>query len=164
MPRRATLALALLLATFAVGACGSEDPELIPQSDASQLSATVDEIGTACEEDDADAVRAAADRANQQVSELPRTVSRDLKSNLRDWIGHIEDRATNDCKGKAEATATATATATETATETPTETPTESPTETPTESPTETPTATPSATATVEPQGDGGVLAPGDDG
>ena len=44
MPSRATLALALLLATFSVGACGSEDPELIPQSRASELSATVDEI------------------------------------------------------------------------------------------------------------------------
>ena len=42
---------ALLLATFSVGACGSEDPELIPQSRASQLSATVDEIVSACEDE-----------------------------------------------------------------------------------------------------------------
>jgi uncharacterized protein YecT (DUF1311 family) len=154
MPRRATLALALLMAAIVLGACGSEDPELIPQSDASQLSATVDEMSTACGEDDADAVRAAADQANQQVSELPRTVNRRLKSNLRAWISHIEDRAASDCKAKEAETPTATATATETATPTATATATETPTATPTE--------TPSATPTVEPEGDGGVLAPGD--
>ncbi len=132
MPRRATLALALLLATFSVGACGSEDPELIPQSRASELSATVDEIVSACEDGDPAAARAAAAKANDQVSELPRSLNSRLRSNLREWVEHIEGRVDNDCEKQEEEEQTPTPTATETPTETPTPTATETPTETPT--------------------------------
>jgi outer membrane biosynthesis protein TonB len=158
MPRRATLALGLLLATFAVGACGSKDPELIPQSRASQLASTVDEITTACDDNDPDAARAAVAQANDQVSELPRTLNSRLRSNLRAWLSHIEDRVADDCKAQEK---TPTPTSTPTATETPSPTATPSPTETPTPTPTPSPSPTPSATPTVEPPGDGGVLAPG---
>jgi outer membrane biosynthesis protein TonB len=161
MPRRATLALGLLLATFTVGACGTEDPELIPQTQASQLSATVDEIGTACEAEDPAAARAAVAKANDQVSELPRTLNSRLRANLREWLSHVEDRVDNDCEPQEKEP---TPTATPSATETPTETPTPTPTETATPTPTETPTPTPTETPTVEPPGDGGVIAPGDDG
>jgi hypothetical protein len=126
----------LLLALFAAG-CGSENPHMIPQERASSLTAAVDDIRAACDDNDAAKARAAVDAANQQVSELPREVSTGLKRNLRDWISHIEDRIGRDCE-KAE---------------TPTATPTETPTETPT--PTATPTQTPD---------EGGVPAPEDDG
>ncbi len=162
MPRRAILGLALLLASFALGGCGSEDPKLIPQSRASQLTATVDEIGTACENNEIVKARAAVAEANRQVSELPRTLDSQLRENLRAWVEQIEGRLDNDCESEEE-TPTPTATATETATETPTETPTETATPRPTDTPTATPTATATEAPTVEPPPDGGVLAPEDD-
>ena len=140
MPRRRLLVLGLLLpAAFAAG-CGSENTALIPQDRAAELTASVDRIASACRDEDAGKARAAAEAANQQVSELPRRVDAKLKRNLRDWIGHLEDRIPDDCKAEPEETPTPT----ETATPTPSE------------------TATPSPTATVEPPGNGGVPAPED--
>ncbi len=158
MPRRPTLALGLLLVAVPLAGCGSEDPELIPQTRASALTSTIDEIQAACDDNDTAKAKAAIQAANQQVSELPRRVDTDLKRNIRDWLTHIDDRIDNDCK--AEETPTPTPSATETPTPSPTETPTPEPTETPTPEPTETPTPEP----TVEPPGDGGVIAPEDDG
>jgi hypothetical protein len=164
MYRGRLLVLGVLSAALFAGGCGKENPHMIPQDRASALTATVDEITAACDGKDAAKAQAAADKANQQVSELPRAVSTGLRRNLRDWINHISDRVDRDCKAKA--TPTATATATETATATATETATESPTKTPTQtpSPTETPTetATPTPTATQTPD-EGGVPAPQDD-
>jgi cell division septation protein DedD len=157
MPRRPSLALGLLLVAVPLAGCGSEDPELIPQTRASALTSTIDEIQAACDDNDTAKAKAAVRAANQQVSELPRRVDADLKRNIRDWLTHIDDRIDNDCK--AEETPTATPSATETPTPSPTETPTPEPTETPTPEPTETPTPT----ATVEPPGDGGVIAPEDE-
>ena len=132
MPRRPLLVLGLLLAVISMAGCGKEDPELIPQTRASALTSTIDEITAACDAEDPAKAKAAIEAANQQVSELPRKVSRELKDNIADWLAHIEDRVDSDCKAKAE--------------ETPTPTPTESPTPTP----------------TVQPPGDGGVPAPED--
>jgi hypothetical protein len=158
MPRRRPLALGLLLAAVPLAGCGSDNPELIPQSRASALSSTVDEIAAACDAHDTAKAKAAVTQANQQVSELPRRVDAKLRKNLQDWLAHIDDRVDRDCK--AEETPTPTATPSET--ETPTETPTPTPTETQTPAPTPTETATPSPTATVEPPGNGGVSAPDD--
>ena len=160
MPRRRSLALGLLLAAVPLAGCGSDNPKLIPQSRASALSSTIDEIAAACDDHDTTKAKTAVTAANQQVSELPRRVDAKLRRNLQEWLSHIEDRVDRDCEKTEEQTPTATATpsATETPTETATPTPTE--TETPTPSPTE--TATPSPTATVEPQGNGGVPAPED--
>jgi hypothetical protein len=159
MPRRPLLALGLLLSVMPVAGCGSEDPELIPQTRASALTSTIDEIAAACDANDTAKAKAAVQAANQQVSELPRRVDAELKRNIRDWLVHIDDRIDEDCKAEEE-TPTPTPSPTETPTPEPTETPTPEPTETPTPEPTETPTATP----TVEPPGDGGVLAPEDQG
>jgi outer membrane biosynthesis protein TonB len=159
MPRRPLLALGLLLAAMPMAGCGSEDPELIPQTRASALVSTIDEISAACDDHDTAKAKAAVEAANQQVSELPRRVDTELKSNIRDWLAHIDDRVEEDCKAEEE-TPTPTPSATETPTPEPTETPTPEPTETPTPEPTETPTPTP----TVEPPGDGGVLGPEDQG
>ena len=165
MPRRPPLALGLLLAALPLAGCGSENPELIPATRASALTSTIDEITTACEDNDTGKAKAAVDAANQQVSELPRRVDTELKSNLRQWLRHIDDRIDEDCakeeEPEPEPTQTATPEPTDTATPEPTETATPEPTETPTPKPTETPTPTP--TATVEPPGDGGVIAPEDD-
>jgi len=157
---RPTLALGLLLAALTAG-CGSEEPELIPQARAGQLTATVDEIAGACADEDPDTARAAIAAANQQVSELPRRVDDDLRANLREWLEHIESRLDRDCE--AAETPTPTPTPAETATPEPTETPTPDPTETPTPEPTETPAPEPTPAVTVEPPGDGGVPAPEDD-
>jgi hypothetical protein len=156
MPRRPLLALGLLLAVISLAGCGSEDPELIPQTRASALTSTIDEIKAACDAEDPAKTKAAVEAANQQVSELPRKVDAELKRNIRQWLTHIEDRADSDCKAKEEKTATPEPT--QTATPEPTETATPEPTETATPTPTE--TATPEPTVTVEPPGDGGVPAP----
>jgi outer membrane biosynthesis protein TonB len=156
---RPTLALGLLLAVLAAG-CGSEEPELIPQARAGQLTATVDEIAGACADEDPDRARAAIAAANQLVSELPRRVDDRLVANVRDWLSHIEDRLSRDCRAEP----TPTPEPTETATPEPTETPTPEPTETATPEPTETPPPEPTPEVTVEPPGDGGVSAPEDDG
>jgi len=157
MLHRLPLALAVLLAAIPLAGCGSDDPELIPQTRASALTSTIDEIQSACDDNDTAKAKAAVEAANQQVSELPRRVDAKLKRNIRDWLTHIEDRIDRDCK--AEETPTATPEPTETPTPEPTETPTPEPTETPTPEPTETATPTP----TVEPPGDGGVIAPEDE-
>jgi hypothetical protein len=165
MPRRPLLALGLLLAALPMAGCGSEDPELIPQNSASALTSTIDKISAACDDHDRDKAKAAIQAASQQVSELPRRVNADLKSNLRDWLAHIDDRVERDCKAKEEE---ASPTPSPTATETPTPTPTPTATETATPEPTETATPEPTETATpeptVEPPGDGGVSAPEDNG
>ena len=161
MPRRPPLALGLLLAALPLAGCGRENPELIPETRASALTSSIDEITSACDANDTDKAKAAVQAANQQVSELPRRVDSELKSNLRQWLRHIDGRIEQDCAKQEEETPTQTATPepTETPTPEPTETPTPKPTETPTPEPTETPTPT----ATVEPPGDGGVIAPEDE-
>jgi outer membrane biosynthesis protein TonB len=159
MPRRPTLALGLLLAVLAAG-CGSEEPELIPQTDARLLTAAVDEIAAACEAEEPDEARAAITAANQLVSELPRRVDERLRTNLRDWLAHIEGRVDRDCEAEEEETPTPEPT--ETPTPEPTETPTPEPTETPTPEPTETPPPEPEPDVPVEPGGEGGVTAPED--
>ncbi|HKG63292.1 MAG TPA: hypothetical protein VKB28_04430 [Solirubrobacteraceae bacterium] len=161
MPRRPPLALGLLLAALPLAGCGSENPELIPATRASALTSTIDEITSACDANDTAKAKAAVRAANQQVSELPRRVDSELKSNLRQWLRHIDGRIEQDCAKQEEETPTATPSPTETATPEPTETPTPEPTKTPTAKPTETPT--PSPTPTVEPPGDGGVIAPEDE-
>jgi outer membrane biosynthesis protein TonB len=161
MPCRPFLALGLLLAALAAG-CGQEEQNLLPESRASALTTTVDEIEQACADQDPDAAHAAVTAANQQVSELPRRVDAELKRNLRDWLNHIDERVDRDCEPVEEE-------------ETPTPTPTPSPTETPTPEPTATATPEPTATPTpaptevtpeptVEPPGNGGVPAPEGDG
>jgi hypothetical protein len=158
MPRRPLLALGLLLMVAPAAGCGSDDPELIPQTRASALTSTIDEIKAACDDEDAAKAKAAVDAANQQVSELPRRVDAELRSNIRDWLKYIDGRIDGDCKAEEKETPTPTPSATETPTPEPTETPTPEPTETPTPEPTETATPAP----TVEPPGDGGVVAPED--
>jgi hypothetical protein len=161
MPRRRSLALGLLLAAVPLAGCGSENPKLIPQSDAGALSSTVDEIAAACDDHDTTKAKTAVTAANQQVSELPRRVDAKLRRNLQEWLSHIEDRIDRDCKSEEPSpTSTATPSATETPTETATPSPTPTETETPTPTPTESPT--PSPTSTVEPPGNGGVPAPED--
>jgi hypothetical protein len=161
MPRRPLLALGLLLAAVPMAGCGSENPELIPATDASALTSTIDEITAACDDNDTAKAKAAVQAANQQVSELPRRVDSKLKRNVHDWLDHIDERVEQDCAKEEEETPTPSPSPspTETATREPTETATPEPTETATPEPTETPVPTP----TVEPPGDGGVVAPEDD-
>jgi len=171
MPRRPLLALGLLPAVILMAGCGSENPELIPQTRASALTSTIDEISSACDAEETAKAKAAVAAANQQVSELPRRVDAQLKRNIRAWLSHIEDRIDRDCKAKEreeETTPTATpvetATPAPTATETATATATATATPAPTETATPVPTETGVPTVTVEPPGSGGVTAPEDPG
>ena len=158
MPCRPLLALGLLLAAAFAAGCGSEDPELIPQTRAAALTETLDEVAAACDAEEPREARAAVAAANQQVSELPRRVDAELRRNLRDWLAHIQDRIQRDCEPEEEETPTPDPT--ETPTPEPTATPTPEPTETPTPEPTETPVPEPTVEPTVEPPGEGGVPAP----
>ena len=149
MRRCSPLVVGLLLATLVAG-CGGSDPDLIPERQASQLTATVDQIQQACDDEKPAEAQAAIVTASQQVSELQRRVDAALKQNIRDWLEHIQGRVDRDCK--AEETPTPTPSPTETPTPTP------EPTETPAATETPTPTVTPEPT--VQPPGNGGVPAP----
>jgi hypothetical protein len=152
--RRAMLAPALVAAALLAG-CGQTNKALIPQDRAQALEDTVDQIQSACGSHDAQAAQQAIDEANAQINELPRSVNRRLKANMRDWVAQIERRVDRDCREEP----TPTPTPTETETPAPTETPTatETPTPSPTASPSPTATASPTATGTP---GDGGTEAP----
>jgi hypothetical protein len=145
MPFRSPL-LAAGLGALVLAGCGSENPALIPQKDADQLTALVDEAGAASSSGDCTRARRAVTEAERQLSGLPRKTDARLKANLNDWLDYLDRRIASGCKAP-EPEETPTATPTETATPTP------SPTETPTPEPTE--TATPEPTATVDP-GTGG--------
>ena len=150
------LASALVAAALLAG-CGTTNQALIPADRASALQETVDKIDSACSSHDLQAAQSAVNEANAQIDELPRKVSSRLKTNLHDWVNHIDRRLDNDCK--AEETPTPTPTETSTPTPTETATPTETPTPTETATPTATPTATATATATSTPD-NGGTEAP----
>ncbi len=149
-----------LVAALLLSACGSSNPELIPQDRADALIQSVDQIDQRTSDEDCDGAEEALREARNQVSELPSEVDAKLKRNLNAWLRQIADEIPKDCKP--EETPTPTASATETATpdasETPT--PTETPTATETPAPTETPP--PEETPTVEPPDTGGVI-PGDE-
>jgi hypothetical protein len=155
MSRRAAPLLALVAAALLAG-CGQSNPKLIPQSNADQLTAAVDQIQEACTGGDAAKVHTLVSDADHQVSELPRRTDRSLKKNLTDWLAQIDSRADRDCKPQE----TPTPTPTPTVTETPTETSTPTPTETATPTPTPTPTETPAPSETPTPDNGGGVPAP----
>jgi hypothetical protein len=157
MTRRAAPLLALTAAAVLAAGCGQSNPKLIPQANADQLTAAVDQITQACSDGDARAARDKVSEAEQLVSELPRRTDNALKQNIRDWLQQIDSRADRDCKP--EETPTPTPSVTETPTESPTPTPTPTATETPTETPTPTATAVP-PDATATPDTSGGVPAP----
>jgi hypothetical protein len=157
MSRRAAPLLALAAAAVLAAGCGQSNPKLIPQANADQLTASVDEITQACSNGDAQAVHTKVTETETLVNELPRKTDRALRQNIRDWLGQIDSRADRDCK------ATASPTPTPSETPTPTPSPTETPTPTATESPTPTPTPTATDTppaATATPDNGGGVPAP----
>jgi outer membrane biosynthesis protein TonB len=133
--------LAAALGALALTGCGSDSPALIPQEDADRLTALVGEAGDAAAAGECDAARRAVREAELQLSGLPRRTDRELKSNIRDWLQHLDSRIAEEC-GAPEPE--------ETATPEPTAAPTETPTPEPT--PTETPTPTPEPTVTVEPE------------
>jgi outer membrane biosynthesis protein TonB len=144
MPR-ALAALAVVAALLGAG-CASDNRRLIPEDDAEDLKATVEQIATSAAEGDCDAARRQVQDAKQQVTTLDRSVARGLRTDLTNWLDHIEQRLPRDCEEQQEEepeetqTPNPTPAETETATPAPTETATAVPTEVPTEAPTEAPT------------------------
>jgi hypothetical protein len=162
-----SLVTGLAFAALLLSGCGSDNPKLIDQRRAEALTASVDEIGSRTAAEDCDGAQSAVREAKNQVTELPSRVDARLKSNLAEWLDHLEEEVPKDCKPAPEATPTETPTPTPTVEE---ETPTPTPTveeETPTPTPTATPTATPPPEEPVEPPVEpgaiGGVL-PEDEG
>jgi hypothetical protein len=146
--------LAAALGALAFAGCGSGDEAaLIPQDDADQLIALVEDAGDAAAAGECDRARRAVAEAEAELGGLPRRTDRALKANLRDWLEHLDGRIAEECEAPAPE---------ETATPEPTVAPTEtpSPEPTPTETPTPTPTATPEPTVTVDPGDGGGVVPP----
>ena len=151
MRHRVILSLALAALAAPVAGCGQDSTRtLIPAENAETLVASVDQIQSACADNDVRAARAAVDEAKAQIAELPQRVDDGLEANMNEWLSRIERRLERDCEAE----------------ETPTATPEETETPTPTEEPTETPTETPELTVTPEPtevpteeppdEGDGG--------
>jgi outer membrane biosynthesis protein TonB len=153
---RAAALISLLLLPLA--GCGSENPRMIPEADATALLATVDDVEQAVADGECVDAAGLVAEAKNQVSELDNDVARSLRRNLRDWLDHIEGRLDDDCK-EPEPSPTETPEETETPTPTPTPTETATPTPTPTETPIPTATVTPppEQTPTVEQNGTGGV-------
>ena len=162
MRRSVLLVLALAAAALMAG-CGQSNEALIPDDRATAMQDLVDQIDSACSDGNVPEARRAVQEVDAEINELPSSVDRKLRRNLRSWVNQVEDGLADGCKGAEE---TATPTPTETATPTPTETatPTPTPTETPTPTPTETPTPTPTATPTPTPDEGGGTQAPTEDG
>lgn len=162
-----SLVTGLALAALLLPGCGSDNPKLIDQRRAEALTASVDEIGSRTAAEDCDGAQSAVREAKNQVTELPSRVDSRLRSNLAEWLDHLEEEVPKDCKPEPEKTATPTETPTvEEKTPTPTPTPTPTVEEaTPTPTPTATPTATPPPPVEppVEPGAIGGVL-PEDEG
>jgi cell division septation protein DedD len=152
MPRFSLPVLGLLAALVLAG-CGAQNPHLIPQTRAAALTATVDKIGSACSAGDTTGAQAAVVLARQEIAALPASLDSRLRSRLSQWVRHIDNRLSHDCKKQATATPTPSQTPTPTptpsATKTPTPTPTQSPTPTATATPTASPTASPTATSTA---------------
>jgi cell division septation protein DedD len=145
------------LCVLLLAGCGSQNDALIPREDAERLSTLVADAGRASDAGECDAARRAVTEAEQQLDGLPRKTSKKLKSNLRDWLDHLDGKIADECDAEPEETATPTATPEATETPAPTETPT--PTETPAPTETPTPTVTPEPTATEDP-GTGGESGP----
>jgi predicted small lipoprotein YifL len=160
--------LVLLALPIALAACGQSNPALIPQSNASALARTADQIASACDQGDHVGARDAVIQARQQIVALPTSVSARLRKNLSDWVDQIE-KGIGDCRAASTPTPSPSATPTPSETSTPTPTPsaTKTPTPTPTSTPTETPTPTATSTATATatpattPQAGAGVPSPG---
>jgi TolA-binding protein len=160
MPVLRLCAMLVLAPALLVAGCGQDDPGLIPEDRAQALVATVDQVESACADQDVIAAQQQIDEARAQINELPRQVDAQLKENMQEWLEQIERRVDRDCEAEPEETATATPEPTETATPEPTETATPEPTETPTATETPVPTETPTDDGT----GEGGVSAPEEDG
>ena len=77
---------------FLLVACGQSNPHLIPQSQATALQRTADQIASACSDGDKSGARAAVRDAQRQVEALPTTVSTGLQANLQAWIDTISGR------------------------------------------------------------------------
>jgi hypothetical protein len=155
--RHLALALALAAAALAAG-CGQDNPRLIPEDRATALVDAVDQIQSACADEDVIEAQRNIDEARSQITELPRQVDGRLKQNMQAWLDRIERRIDRDCEPKPEETATPEPTETPAPTETATPEPTETATPTATATPTPTATATPAPTET--PAGDEGGGAP----
>jgi outer membrane murein-binding lipoprotein Lpp len=158
--------VAAAVGSLLLAGCGSENPALIPQGDADQLTTLVSEARDASAAGECDRARRSVGEAELQLSGLPRKTDKQLKANLKQWLDYLDARIAEECKAP-EPEATPTPAPTE-----PEETATPAPTETATPEPTE--TATPEPTVTVdpgtggegvpeEPQGSGGVP-PGNEG
>jgi hypothetical protein len=156
MPRRLLPVLLLAAGVLGTGCGQSDDRSLIPEDRAQALLTAVDRIESGCSDEDANAAQAAVEEARAQVTALPRRVDPELKTNMTEWLEHIQGRIERDCEAEPEPTPTATDTPTPEPTET--STPTPEPTETATPTPTPTETATPVPTAT--PPDTGGAPAP----
>src|SRR5829696_8676115 len=164
------LAVLGLCALLAAG-CGGEDRALIPQRNADQLTAYIDEAADANAAGECDRATRAAGDAERELSGLPASTDKKLKRNLRDWLAHLQQQIADECEAPQEPEATTTPDATGTVTPEPTQTASPEPTETASPEPTETASPAPTtsdgdpstggtggAGAPEEPSGTGGVL------
>src|ERR671923_2676983 len=92
-----SLLLVAGLSALLLAGCGSENDALIPPDDADTLSRLVAEAGDASAAGECDTARRRAREAEQQLDGLPRSVSRQLKRKLRDWLEYLDGKIAEEC-------------------------------------------------------------------
>ncbi len=98
--------LPILLAVFctaALAGCGGgENANLLSAGQAADLRTKVNAISTSVDSSDCSTAQDEVDEALAQVESLPKSIDRELVTNLRQWLGHIRTRVQKDCRVESE--------------------------------------------------------------
>ncbi len=158
---RLLCALALVLTSAALAACGSSSSKLIPLANAGPLTSDVEAIEQAAKSGDGNcsATELAIAKAEQDYAALPASVDAGLRNTLHLGLANLRTRALALCAQPLAAT-TVTTTAPKTATPRPTATPTTTTTTPTTPTPTTTTTTPTIPTTPASPGAGGGTAAP----
>src|ERR1700754_4532962 len=94
-------ALALAAAALMAG-CGQSNEALIPDDRATAMQDLVDQIDSACSDGNVPEARRAVQEMDAEINELPSSVDRKLRRNMRSWVNQVEEGLGDGCKGAEE--------------------------------------------------------------
>jgi hypothetical protein len=158
---RATTLTAALLAALALGACGKDDGDPIPASQANALIRGLDTAKRQAEQGSCGTLlRTTLPALEQRAQRLKSTVGSDTRTTIQDGIAHLRELATDQCNQQQEQQlpTTSETTTSETTTSEPTTTTTEPPTtDTTTTEPPTTDTQTTTTAPPTTPPNNGGT-------
>jgi hypothetical protein len=164
MMRTACIALVLSLALALAGCGGSKTEPSIPASNAQALLTQLDQVANNFDNGACNGAHAKVAELISKVDQLPSTVNKEVRTNLRNGMVHLDSLIGSQCK-RPETTTTSASTTTTTPTTTTTETSstTSSTPQTTITSTSSTTTSTPAGGGVVPPTGtspSGGVTSP----